>query len=100
VYFAEIRSTISQAASPSSHSTTLPRTMTGAVEHAAYVGVEHHGRLLALFGVGLLAGVVGACDLVVEVGDTWRSVDLRCAHCGEPMHAGDVDPLPGPGAAV
>ena len=25
-------------------------------------------------------------------------VDLRCAHCGEPMHAGDVDLLPGPGA--
>jgi len=27
-------------------------------------------------------------------------VDLRCAHCGEPMHAGDVELLPGPGAAV
>jgi DNA-binding HxlR family transcriptional regulator len=27
-------------------------------------------------------------------------VDLRCAHCGEPMHAGDVDLLPGPGAAA
>ncbi|MEV6875200.1 helix-turn-helix domain-containing protein [Amycolatopsis sp. NPDC051128] len=27
------------------------------------------------------------------------SVDLRCAHCGEPMHAGDVDLLAGPGAA-
>ena len=26
-------------------------------------------------------------------------VDLRCAQCGEPMHAGDVDPLPGPGSA-
>ena len=26
-------------------------------------------------------------------------VDLRCAHCGEPMHANDVDLLPGPGAA-
>jgi DNA-binding HxlR family transcriptional regulator len=25
-------------------------------------------------------------------------VDLRCAHCGRPMHAGDVDVLPGPGA--
>ncbi|MEU4517762.1 helix-turn-helix domain-containing protein [Amycolatopsis sp. NPDC024027] len=23
---------------------------------------------------------------------------LRCAHCGEPMHAGDVDVLAGPGA--
>jgi DNA-binding HxlR family transcriptional regulator len=27
-------------------------------------------------------------------------VDLRCARCGQPMHAGDVDVLPGPGAAV
>jgi hypothetical protein len=27
-------------------------------------------------------------------------VDLRCAHCGNPMHAGDVDLLLGPGAAV
>jgi DNA-binding HxlR family transcriptional regulator len=27
-------------------------------------------------------------------------VDLRCAHCGEPMHAGDVDVLPGPGSAA
>ncbi|MFG1646418.1 winged helix-turn-helix transcriptional regulator [Amycolatopsis sp. NPDC049252] len=25
---------------------------------------------------------------------------LRCTHCGEPMHARDVDPLPGPGAAA
>lgn len=28
------------------------------------------------------------------------TVDLRCAGCGEPMHANDVDLLPGPGAAV
>ncbi|SDT36754.1 winged helix-turn-helix transcriptional regulator [Microlunatus soli] len=27
------------------------------------------------------------------------SVDLRCAGCGEPMHADDVEVLPGPGAA-
>ncbi len=26
-------------------------------------------------------------------------VDLRCTHCGKPMHANDIDPLPGPGAA-
>ncbi|MFI9386493.1 winged helix-turn-helix transcriptional regulator [Kutzneria sp. NPDC052558] len=26
-------------------------------------------------------------------------VDLRCVHCGESMHANDVDVLPGPGAA-
>jgi len=28
------------------------------------------------------------------------SVDLRCAHCGEPMHAGDVEALDGPGAVA
>ncbi len=27
-------------------------------------------------------------------------VELRCAHCGEQMRAGDVDLLPGPGAAT
>jgi DNA-binding HxlR family transcriptional regulator len=27
-------------------------------------------------------------------------VELRCAHCREPMHATDIDVLPGPGAAV
>jgi DNA-binding HxlR family transcriptional regulator len=27
-------------------------------------------------------------------------VDLRCAHCGESMRAGDVEILPGPGAAA
>lgn len=27
-------------------------------------------------------------------------VELRCAHCGEPMRAGDIDLLPGPGAAI
>jgi DNA-binding HxlR family transcriptional regulator len=26
-------------------------------------------------------------------------VELRCDHCGEPMRAGDVDLLPGPGVA-
>jgi DNA-binding HxlR family transcriptional regulator len=28
------------------------------------------------------------------------SVELRCTHCGEPMRAGDVELLPGPGAAA
>jgi DNA-binding HxlR family transcriptional regulator len=28
------------------------------------------------------------------------SVELRCSHCHEPMHAGDVELLPGPGAAA
>jgi DNA-binding HxlR family transcriptional regulator len=27
-------------------------------------------------------------------------VDLRCSHCGEPMHAGDVGAEAGPGAAA
>jgi DNA-binding HxlR family transcriptional regulator len=27
-------------------------------------------------------------------------VDLRCAHCGEPLHAADVDVEPEPGAAT
>ena len=27
-------------------------------------------------------------------------VDLRCTGCGQPMHADDVDVLPGPGAAA
>ncbi len=28
------------------------------------------------------------------------SVELRCAHCGEPMRANDIDLLAGPGSAV
>lgn len=27
-------------------------------------------------------------------------VDLACSHCGKPMHAEDIDLLPGPGAAA
>jgi DNA-binding HxlR family transcriptional regulator len=27
-------------------------------------------------------------------------VELSCSHCGKPMHANDIDVLPGPGAAV
>lgn len=27
-------------------------------------------------------------------------VELRCAHCGEPMHASDIELLPGPGATA
>jgi DNA-binding HxlR family transcriptional regulator len=60
------------------------------------------------------------CDLLlvmVRWGDRWTAgaagppvlyrhhacgqisqVDLCCAHCRQPMHAGDVDILPGPGA--
>jgi DNA-binding HxlR family transcriptional regulator len=31
---------------------------------------------------------------------TISHVDLHCANCDQPMHAGDVDALPGPGAAT
>lgn len=33
-----------------------------------------------------------ACGQIAEV-------DARCSNCGEPMHADDVDVLPGPGSA-
>jgi hypothetical protein len=65
-------------------------------------GTELVDLLMVMVGWGdkWLAGEAGppvlyrhhACG---EIG----GVDLRCAHCGEPMHAGDVDLLPGPGAA-
>jgi DNA-binding HxlR family transcriptional regulator len=60
------------------------------------------------------------CDLLlvmVRWGDRWTAgadgppvlyrhhacgeisqVDLHCAHCDQPMHAGDIDVLPGPGS--
>lgn len=60
------------------------------------------------------------CDLLmvmVRWGDRWTAgeagppvlyrhhacgqishVDLRCSHCDQPMQAGDIDVLPGPGA--
>src|SRR3954453_14966714 len=57
--------------------------------------------------------------VMVAWGDKWRAgeagppvlyrhhacgrishVELRCAHCGDPMRAGDIDLLPGPGAAT
>lgn len=34
-----------------------------------------------------------ACDEI-------SGVDLRCTHCGEPMHANDVEALDGPGSAA
>jgi len=56
--------------------------------------------VMARWGDKWLAGEAGppvlyrhrACG---EIG----SVDLRCTHCDQPMHAGDVDLLPGPGTA-
>jgi DNA-binding HxlR family transcriptional regulator len=65
-------------------------------------GAELVDLLMVMVGWGdkWLAGTAGppvlyrhhACDEIA-------SVDLRCSHCGAPMHARDVDVLPGPGAA-
>jgi DNA-binding HxlR family transcriptional regulator len=71
--------------------------------HLTDKGAELVDVLMVMVGWGdkWLAGAAGppvlyrhhACDEI-------SSVDLRCAHCGEPMHARDVDVLAGPGAAV
>jgi DNA-binding HxlR family transcriptional regulator len=55
--------------------------------------------VMAAWGDKHLAGSAGppvlyrhhGCGEIVPAG-------LRCGHCGEAMHAGDVDLLPGPGA--
>jgi DNA-binding HxlR family transcriptional regulator len=69
--------------------------------HLTQRGLELVDVLMVMVGWGdkWLAGSAGppvlyrhhACGEVSKV-------DLRCAHCGEPMHAADVDVLPGPGA--
>jgi DNA-binding HxlR family transcriptional regulator len=65
------------------------------------------------------AELVGLLMVMVAWGDRWLAgnagppvlyrhhacgeltrVDLRCAHCGQPMQASDVELLPGPGAAA
>ncbi|WP_127354164.1 winged helix-turn-helix transcriptional regulator [Actinacidiphila soli] len=71
--------------------------------HLTEKGAELVDLLMVMTGWGdkWLAGEAGppvlyrhhACGQV-------SSVDLRCSHCGEPMHANDVDALPGPGSAV
>jgi DNA-binding HxlR family transcriptional regulator len=64
------------------------------------------------------AELVGLLMVMVAWGDKWLAgnagppvlyrhhacgeltrVDLRCAHCGQPLHSSDVELLPGPGAA-
>jgi DNA-binding HxlR family transcriptional regulator len=66
-------------------------------------GAELVDLLMVMTGWGdkWLAGEAGPPVLYHHhaCGEVSR-VDLRCTHCGEPMHANDVDPLPGPGAAV
>jgi len=71
--------------------------------HLTQMGTELVDVLMVMVGWGdrWLAGKAGppvlyrhhACGEV-------SSVDLRCTGCGEPMHADDVDVLPGPGAAA
>ena len=66
-------------------------------------GTELLDMLMAManWGDHWLAGEAGPPVLYRHhtCGEIGR-VDLRCSHCGEPMHGGNVDLLPGPGAAV
>jgi DNA-binding HxlR family transcriptional regulator len=72
-----------------------------------YVPTEKGAELLDLlmvmvaWGDKWLAGKAGPPVLYLHhvCGEITR-VDLRCAHCGQPMHASDVELLPGPGAAA
>ncbi len=66
-------------------------------------GAELVDLLMVMTGWGdkWLAGAAGppvlyrhhACGEISAAG-------LRCTHCGEPMHARDIDLLPGPGATM
>ncbi|WP_406237438.1 winged helix-turn-helix transcriptional regulator [Nocardia sp. NBC_01009] len=71
--------------------------------HLTQQGTELVDMLMVMVGWAdkWLAGAAGPPVLYRHhaCGEISR-VDLRCAHCGEPMHAGDVDLLPGPGAAA
>jgi len=70
--------------------------------HLTDKGTELVGLLMVMAGWGdrWMAGEAGppvlyrhhACGHI-------GTVDLRCTDCGEPMHANDIDLLPGPGAA-
>jgi DNA-binding HxlR family transcriptional regulator len=56
--------------------------------------------VMVAWGDKWLAGPAGPPVLYRHhAGGEISHVDLRCAHCGQPMHARDVDVLPGPGAA-
>ena len=57
--------------------------------------------VMVAWGDKWLAGAAGAPVLYRHhaCGEI-SHVDLTCAHCGKPMHARDVDVLPGPGAAA
>jgi DNA-binding HxlR family transcriptional regulator len=65
-------------------------------------GAELVDVLMVMAGWGdkWLAGEAGAPVLYRHHGcGAVGAAGPRCTHCGEPMHAGDVDLLPGPGAA-
>ena len=87
----------------------------GVLERRPYDNRPRHEYHLTEKGTDL----VDVLMVMVRWGDTWlageagppvlyrhhacgeiSSVDLRCSGCGEPMHAGDVDVLAGPGAAA
>ena len=87
----------------------------GILERRPYDNRPRHEYHLTAKGTELLDVLM----VMVRWGDTWLAgkagppvlyrhhtcgeigrVDLRCSHCGEPMHGGNVDLLPGPGAAV
>lgn len=87
----------------------------GVLERKPYGQGSRHEYVLTQMGLEL----VDVLMVMVKWGDAWLDegagapivyrhqtcgavsrVDLRCAHCGEPMRAGDVDVLPGPGLAV
>ena len=66
-------------------------------------GTELIDLLMVMAGWGdrWLAGTAGPPVLYRHhaCGEIGR-VDLRCTHCDQPMHANDVELLPGPGAAA
>src|SRR3954452_4993337 len=71
--------------------------------HLTDKGTELVDVLMVMVGWGdkWLAGDAGQAVLYRHhaCGEV-SSVDLRCSHCGEPMHAVDVDVEAGPGAAA
>src|SRR4051794_8486392 len=71
--------------------------------HLTKRGTELFDVLMVMVGWGdkWLAGKAGAPVLYRHHAcGAVSHVDLRCSHCGEAMHAKDIDVLPGPGAAA
>lgn len=87
----------------------------GVLERQAYDRRPRYEYVLTQKGLEL----VDLLMVMVKFGDAWLAgeagppvlyrhrdcgevshVDPRCAHCGGPMHASDVDVLPGPGLSA